>query len=337
MARASKELLQAAVMGFGIPAVLLLLALMIFTPKQSETPVPSTSQTETGTVQSQPVDTHPTAAQPPELQIDLIVDGETVRIDLEEYVLGAVLSEMPASFEPEALKAQAVATRTYALRICLDGKRHAGAICTSHSCCQGYMTPEDYLQRGWKEKYVERVRQAVAETAGQVLTYEGELIRATYFSCSGGATEAALAVWGRDYPYLQSVESPGEEETVYYTDFKTFTPEDFQDALGVALSGSPETWFGGITYTAGGGIETMQIGGVTYRGTTLRSLLGLRSTVFQVVVSAQTITFETKGYGHRVGMSQYGADAMAAEGCSYAQILAHYYRGTQLTDYVPSA
>ena len=332
MARASKELLQAAVMGFGIPAVLLLLALMIFTPKQSEASVPSTSQPETGTVQTQPSQVQPSA-----LQIGLVIDGETQQIDLEEYVLGVVLSEMPASFEPEALKAQAVAARTYALKTCLDGKKHAGAVCASHSCCQGYMTPEDYLQRGWKEKYVERVRQAVAETAGQVLTYEGELIRATYFSCSGGVTEAAVAVWGRDYPYLQSVESPGEEETVYYTDLKNFTPEDFQDALGVALSGSPETWFGGITYTAGGGIETMQIGGVTYRGTTLRSLLGLRSTVFQVVVSAQTITFETKGYGHRVGMSQYGADAMAAEGCSYAQILAHYYQGTQLTDYVPNA
>lgn len=327
MARASKEIFQAAVIGFGIPALLLVLAVLIFVPGKNEQENPTNGTS----AQSN----HTQATQQPAcgIQIDLIVDEETVSIDLEEYVLGVVLSEMPASFEPEALKAQAVAARTYALKTCTDGKKHAGAVCASHSCCQGYMTAEDYLQRGWKEKYVERVRRAVAETAGQVLTFEGKLIRATYFSCSGGATEAAVAVWGRDYPYLQSVESPGEEETVYYTDSEGFSPEEFQEKLGVALTGSPETWFGSLTYTAGGGIDTMEIGGVAYRGTTLRSLLGLRSTVFQVVVTGEYICFETRGYGHRVGMSQYGADAMAQEGSTYAQILAHYYQGTELTDY----
>ena len=192
------------------------------------------------------------------------------------------------------------------------------------------MTPEDYLQRGWKETYVERVRSAVADTTGQILTYDGKPIRATYFSCSGGTTESAIAVWGRDYPYLQSVESPGEEETVYYTDSKRFTLEEFQEKLGITLEGEPGTWFGDITYTTGGGIDTMQIGGVDYRGTTLRSLLGLRSTVFYVVVDQVSVMCETHVYGHRFGMSQYGADAMALEGFSYDQILAHYYRGTQL-------
>ena len=195
------------------------------------------------------------------------------------------------------------------------------------------MTRDDYLQRGWSEKYIQRVCQAVRETAGQVLLYDGKLIRATYFSCSGGYTEDAVAVWGRDYPYLQSVKSPGEEETVYYTDTKEFTLEDFQDALGVSLDGQPHTWFGQITYTLGGGVDTVQIGGVTYRGTTLRSLLSLRSTVFQIVVREASILFETKGYGHRVGMSQYGADAMAMEGYDYRQILSHYYLDTVLSDY----
>lgn len=326
MASASKEILQAAVMGFGIP-VLLLAALLLYLPGNSNTESPSTDGPATIFT------TQPKPDSPSELQIDLLLDGESFTMDLEEYVVGVVLSEMPASFEMEALKAQAVAARTYALKTSTDRKKHAGAVCASPGCCQGYMSEEDYLLRGWKEKYVTRVRSAVYETAGQVLMYDGKLIRATYFSCSGGITESAVAVWGREYPYLQSVLSPGEEETVYYTDTMTLSLEDFQEKLGVVLTESPQEWFGNISYTSGGGIDAMQIGGVTYRGTTLRSLLGLRSTVFQVVVNETCILFETRGYGHRVGMSQYGADAMALKGKTYEQILAHYYQGTQLVDY----
>ncbi len=327
MKRASKEVLQAAVIGFGIPALLLLTAIALYLPGKEGPSIP------TGTSGSTAPSTQLPAPVVPAVQIPLLIDGEREYIDLEEYVLGVVLSEMPASFQMEALKAQAVAARTYALSTCHRGTKHDGAICDSSSCCQGYMTAEDYLQRGWKEKYVDRVRRAVAETAGQVLVYEEQLIRAAYFSCSGGATESAQAVWGRDYPYLQSVESPGEEETVYYTHSKHYSLVEFQEKLGVVLAGRPETWFGNIAYTTGGGISTLEIGGVAYKGTTLRSLLGLRSTVFQVVVSEDMITFETRGYGHRVGMSQYGADAMASQGSTYEAILAHYYRGTELADF----
>ncbi len=333
MARASKELLQAAIMGFGIPAALLLAAILLYLPAEKQPQIiPTTTAATQPTTQAQLQ--QPT---PPALLIAVLQDGECVAMDLEEYVLGAVLSEMPASFELEALKAQAVAARTYGLVASLEGNKHDGAVCTSSGCCQGYMTAEDYLQRGWQEKYVQRVRRAVQETSGKVLTFDGKLIRAAYFSCSGGATESALTVWGRDYPYLQSVESPGEEETVYYTHSKQYSLLEFQEKLGVVLAGSPETWFGNLTYTTGGGIHTLEIGGVAYKGTTLRSLLGLRSTVFQVVVSEDKISFETRGYGHRVGMSQYGADAMAAQGSTYEQILAHYYMGAALTDYVAMA
>ena len=257
-------------------------------------------------------------------------DGTCISMELDSYLTGVLLAEMPASFHEEALQAQAVAARTYAMKTCQDGKKHGGAICTSSECCQGYMSTEAYLLRGWNQKYILRVQNAVEQTRGQVLTYEGRLIRATYFSCSGGATESAVAVWGRDYPYLQSVKSPGEEETVYYTDTKAFSTESFQEALGISLTGNPETWFGTITYTDGGGIDHMMIGGTEYRGTTLRALLGLRSTVFYVVVSDDGILFETKGFGHRVGMSQYGADAMAQEGHDYRRILQHYYQGTEI-------
>lgn len=324
MMRASKEMLQAAVMGFCLPALLLVLAICFYLPGE-QLPQPSFPPIQVATT---PASTGKPVGQ--QRMIDVLVDDQRVQMGLEEYVMGAVLSEMPASFEMEALKAQAVACRTYALMICAEGDKHSGAVCLSAKCCQGYMTQEDYLQRGWQEKYVQRVRTAVMETAGMVLKYDGRLIRSTYFSCSGGATESALEVWGRDYPYLQSVESPGEEETVYYTDTRRYSFTEFQQLLGVVLEGSPETWFGGITYTAGGGIDTMDIGGVSYRGTTLRAILGLRSTVFRVVVDANGILLETHGYGHRVGMSQYGADAMAMEGYSYDRILAHYYHGTTL-------
>jgi len=172
------------------------------------------------------------------------------------------------------------------------------------------------------------VWKACADTAGTVLTYEGELIEATYFSCSGGETESALAVWGAEIPYLQSVASPGEEGSAAYEQTLTFTPEAFAGALGSELTGSPKDWFSITTYTEGGGVAAMTIGGTVYSGTQLRSLLGLRSTAFTLEAKDSGITITTRGYGHRVGLSQHGANAMAASGSSCKEILAHYYPGT---------
>ena len=251
--------------------------------------------------------------------------------ELEEYLVGVVLAEMPASFEEEALKAQAVVARTYTLRANQTGGKHGdGSVCTDYACCQAYIDPEVYCRQGGTGENVDKIRRAVMATAGQVLTYGGELIEATYFSCSGGTTEDAVAVWGNDYPYLQSVDSPGEEHAAHYTDTVTFTPAEFSGALDPALSGSPKNWFGAVTYTDGGGVDTMVIGGKTYKGTELRQKLGLRSTAF-TVSAGETISITTRGYGHRVGMSQYGADAMALSGKGYEEILTHYYQGTVLS------
>ncbi len=246
----------------------------------------------------------------------------------DAYLVGVVLAEMPASFELEALKAQAVAARTYARKVAQSGKHESGAPCTESGCCQAYISQEGYLAQGGTQENLDKVICAVAATSGLVLTYEGELIEATYFSCSGGRTEDAAAVWGAAFPYLQSVSSPGEEKAAHYSDTVVFTPEKFQKALGVTLGGSPQEWFGMVTYTEGGGVETMTIGTQTYSGTQLRSLLGLGSTAFSVTAQDAAITITTQGYGHRVGMSQYGADAMALQGSSFRQILAHYYPGT---------
>ena len=262
----------------------------------------------------------------------LTESGNLRQMNLGEYLTGVVLAEMPADFGEEALRAQAVVARTYTCKRMEHNKHDAAAVCTNSGCCQGFRNPEDYVNSGESQESVEKIRSAVTETDGQVLVYGGELIDATYFSCSGGQTEDAVAVWGQDVPYLQSVESPGEEDAPRYSSRVSYTPENFKLLTGVSGAGSVGSWFGPVTHTDGGGVDTIRICGKTFTGTELRSILGLRSTMFTVSVAEGMIVFETKGFGHRVGMSQYGAQAMAEEGSSYREILEHYYVGALLTD-----
>lgn len=269
--------------------------------------------------------------------IKVLSGNDLKEMDLEEYLVGVLLCEMPGQFHIEAQKSQAVVARTYALRTILYKQKHeANAICTDPGCCQGYRDPAEYLASGGDENRIEVARCAVTQTHRQVLTYKETLIDATYFSCSGGQTEDALAVWGVDIPYLQSVPSPGEEDAAYYWDTITFTPESFQKALGQKLYGASTDWFGRTTYTRGGGVESMVIGGKMYTGTSLRTLLGLRSTAFSVSASESNIVITTRGFGHRVGMSQYGAQSMALSGKEYPEILTHYYPGAVIdkADYI---
>ena len=315
-----KEILLAAMMGLVMPGAVLGIAASM-EPAQ---PVAQVSLPD-------PTEVTEEATEAASLMVPILMDGTVVEMELNDYLTGVVLGEMPVSFEPEAQKAQAVVARTYTMRAWNRGGRHDGAaVCTDSTCCQSYIAPEDYLAAGGTRDGVDRIRSAVESTDGRVLTYGGELIEATYFSCSGGTTEDAAAVWGAEYPYLKSVDSPGEEHASHYTDTVMFTPSQFETALGRDLSGSPASWFGVTTYTTGGGVASMEIGGKTYKGTTLRTMLGLRSTAFTVAADSSGITITTRGYGHRVGMSQYGADAMAVLGSSYEEILAHYYQGTTL-------
>lgn len=266
-----------------------------------------------------------------ETDIMVLTDsGRVQQMKLDEYLTGVVLSEMPADFDQEALKAQATVARTYTCKRMDSGKHDAAAVCTDSACCQGYRSPESYLDAGGTEDAVEKVRQAVAQTDSMVLTYERELIDATYFSCSGGTTEDAVAVWGQDIPYLQSVDSPGEEDAPRYAESVSFTAEEFLNLTGCTSSEEPEDWFADVSYTDGGGVDTIQICGETFTGVELRQLLGLRSTAFAISVDADTVTIETRGFGHRVGMSQYGAQAMAQAGSSWEEILTHYYQGTKI-------
>ncbi len=309
-----KELVLAFILAWGMPWVVMAAAEAAFPREQ--------------TVQNG--ETEPTQTEPEaEPTIRVWRDGAVVELPLTDYLTGVLLCEMPGSFHEEAKKAQAVVARTYTLRRSGGTDKHPGAVCTDSTCCQGYLDPDTYADR----EAVESARQAVKATEGLVLTYSGELIDATYFSCSGGQTEDAVAVWGSDVPYLQSVESPGEEMASHYTDTVSFTKAQLENALGITLKGSATSWIGTVTYTEGGGVASIDIGGNRYKGTELRSLLALRSTSFAVTADANGLTFTTKGYGHRVGMSQYGAQAMALSGSGFESILAHYYQGTALTQW----
>ncbi len=266
-------------------------------------------------------------AQQQEVELPVLMEDGSVRImTMTDYLRGVLMGEMPASFEMEALKAQAVAARTFTAKSMTLSKHPEAAVCTNPSCCQAYLTVEQYTQKGGRQKDIERLRRAVEETAGQVLYYDGQLIAATYFSCSGGRTEDAVAVWGVDVPYLQATDSPGEEDAAHYMDTVSFSVAELEAILGTKLAGG----IGDYSFSDGGGVDKVRIGDKVFTGTQLRQLLGLRSTAFTISVSDSVVEITTKGFGHRVGMSQYGANALAAEGRSYTEILQYYYKGTEV-------
>ena len=289
----------------------------------AQEPAPQTQETSAPpeTVQEKP------APFDEAVTLRVLTDEGVEEVALHDYLVGVLVSEMPTDFPPEALKAQAVASRTFALRQAEAHKHEDADVCADPACCQGYHAGQTD----------EAALRAVEETDGLVMTYDGALIDATFFSCSGGRTEAAVAVWGGDIPYLRSVESPGEEDAPRYVETVSLSAEEFSAAFCEAfpeanLAGGPESWFGACSYTDGGGVETMFIGGVPVSGTQLRRLFSLRSTNVSVrVTDEDTIELTTHGYGHRVGLSQYGAKAMAEEGRDFEAILTHYYTGANVT------
>ena len=262
--------------------------------------------------------------------LPVLADGKLLSLSLHDYLTGVLLAEMPLSFPDEALKAQAVASRTYALRRYEHRRHETAAVCTASGCCQGWRDPAaaDPADRA-------RAEAAVRATDGLAIYYNGTLIEATFFACSGGRTEDAAAVWGGDLPYLRAVESPGEEEAAHFTDETRIPLEEFRAALE-ALDGNvvfPEAlggWVGSVSYTPGGGVAEMELGGRPFSGKQLRKCFGLRSTAFTLELNADEAIFTTRGWGHRVGMSQSGAAAMAREGADYLEILKWYYQGVRI-------
>ena len=275
-----------------------------------------------------------TGAQEDMLWVELWTEDGVKELPMEEYIAGVLISEMPADFHSEAKKAQAIAARTFALRTAQTGLKHgAGMICANPECCQGYLTLTEYLSKGGSTEGYQKAWEAAKATENLVITYDGALIDATYFSCSGGRTEAAVAVWGSDIPYLQAVDSPGEEDSLFYANTVYFTARELEEALNIRLTDGNKNWIKDVSYTDGGGIQSMVIGGIKFSGAQLRKLLGLRSQSLTATVLSTGVLITTRGWGHRVGLSQYGAEAMAQNGSSFEEILTHYYQGVELETY----
>ena len=254
-------------------------------------------------------------------------NGIILEIPLDEYVAGVVLAEMPADFELEALKAQAVACRTFTLKSMQRSKHEDAYVCTDPACCQAFISSSEYEG---SISNLEKIYIAIKQTEDEILMFQGNLIEATYFSCSGGQTEAAAAVWGADVPYLQSVDSPGEEISSKYETTESFSHTYFKQVLDLPQNMKLDESNIKMTYTVGGGVDTLSICDFSYSGVQVRSFLDLHSTIFDMIITNDSVLITTKGYGHRVGMSQYGAEAMAVGGSSYDEILLHYYLGTDL-------
>lgn len=268
----------------------------------------------------------------------LLNDGTVAEQTMADYLWSVVAAEMPASFETEALRAQAVCARTYTLWRAAHSSKHEDAdVCTDSSCCQAYTTREAAAER-WgdlADEYTDKIAAAVADTAGIVAVYEGQPIQAVFFSSASGATEDAEAVWGSSLPYLTSVDSPEGDEVPNYHSTVTLTEEEVRSLVlaaypGADLTGEPLDWFSNVTYTTSGRVATVDIGGITLSGGAARNLFSLRSACFQVETGDESVTFSVTGYGHGVGMSQYGANTMALTGSNWEEILTHYYTGVGL-------
>ena len=273
-----------------------------------------------------------------------LTDGSVLTLGLDQYLWRVVAAEMPASFELEALKAQAAAARTYTLsKLGRTVEKHPDAdVCTDITCCQAYIDP-DQAAANWGDNaavYTAKITSAVSETDGMAVLYDGQPIQAVFFSSAAGRTVDAVEVWGNSVPYLTGVDSPEGDEVPNYHSTVTFTPEEFKSKLlaqypDADLSGDPAGWFQNTVPNSAGGVEQVDVGGVTVSGGALRTLLGLRSTSFTVTAGSQGVTFSVTGYGHGVGMSQYGANALAKQGKTYDEILKWYYTGVEVAPYMP--
>lgn len=270
--------------------------------------------------------------------------GKVEKVDFEEYICNVVASEMPSDFQVEALKAQAVAARTYAMAKIIkynevEEKEHPKAPLCNTTHCQMYKTKKDLVEvhgSKWENNGYKKIKNACKETEGEMIYYEGQLVtQPLFFSSSGGQTENSEDVFTGEFPYLVSVSSPYEEGASHSNEEKVFSFAEIEQKLNEAFAEKTtgelkENNIKILSRTAGGRVDLMQIGQSTYKGTEIRTALGLSSALFTVAFENQKVIFTTNGYGHGVGMSQYGANGMAKEGKDYVEILTHYYTGTNV-------
>ena len=267
--------------------------------------------------------------------------GEIEEVILEEYLCNVVSAEMPVDFEIEALKAQVIVARTYTIYK-INNKKHDNAdICDSSSCCQAWISKDDRLSR-WEENKREenwkKIERAVNETNGKIITYEGKPINAFFHSNSGGTTEVPINVWGGSgYPYLQMVETSGEEGYTQYASEVTLFFDEILNKLkekysDIQIDFTKDDDIKILERTESDRVKTIKFGNYNLSGVEARTIFGLRSTNFEIEKQEDKITFKVKGYGHGVGMSQTGADSLAKQGKNAEDIIHHFYSNVELKD-----
>lgn len=267
----------------------------------------------------------------------VLLDTKTdkkAELDLKEYLFCVVASEMPALYDEEALKAQTVAAYTYTLYKMEQNKGKSYDITADSATDQSYTDSEEILDR-WgenKNEYKEKIEKIIDSVYGLAVTYKGKPILAVYHAVSSGKTNTAKSVWGGDYPYLKSVDSSWDALSNGYCEEKIFSKEEFSERLKdeVELSGEAENYISEKDQKSNKYMDTITVCKKQLKGAKMRSLFGLRSSCFDIEFDGQNFKFTTYGYGHNVGMSQYGADYMAKQGSSFREILSHYYKGTKL-------
>ncbi|WP_100332463.1 stage II sporulation protein D [Bacillus xiapuensis] len=274
----------------------------------------------------------PTAKEPA-VAVFRSASQQTETFPLEQYVAGVVAAEMPAEFEKEALKAQALTARTFIVKHMMNGKRANGgqAHVTDTVNHQVFRTKKE-LQRIWGKDYDwkwKKITEAVQDTKGQIITYNNSPITASFFSTSNGYTENSEDYWNAPLPYLKSVSSPWDERSPKYLSKKVMPIREFEQKLGVSIGSDQEA--GTITArTPGKRIAKIKIGSKEFTGREVREKLGLPSSDFSWVLKGEEVVISTKGYGHGVGMSQYGANGMAKAGKTHLEIIKHYYQQTDV-------
>ena len=255
--------------------------------------------------------------------------GTVTEMTPEEYIFGVLAAEMPALYDKEALKAQAVAAYTFALNRQTENADKDYDITTDMGTDQSFITEEKAREK-WGDKadeYCDKLKGAVKEVENFAVTYDGKPILAVYHAISSGKTEDCENVWGKAYPYLKSVASPGDSLAPDYISKAVFSADDLRDKLSktVELSGEPQDYFGKTERTASGTVKSIEVCGSDLSGGEIRSALSLKSSDFEVLYKDGEFVFTVYGYGHGVGMSQYGADCMAKQGSDFKEILLHYY------------
>ena len=255
--------------------------------------------------------------------------NQIITLPFEEYIKGVVAGEMPANFELEALKAQAVASRSYAMyQMTATKDKDYDVLNTTAN--QVYLTDQE-LKNNWKNEYeqkINKINKAITETTGEYLTYKGQIVNAMFFSTSTGKTENSEEVFVSALPYLRSVDSKWDEASPVYTDTYTFDLKDFYSKLSLPYNENLKIEITAKTST--GRIKKIKINDQELNGRDFATKLSLRSNYFTITQNNDKITINTKGFGHGVGMSQYGANGMAKEGYKYDQILKHYYQNTEI-------